>query len=115
MQLRSQKILERPDIPRALVEKAEQFRKSVAERGVNTGISGGSAIVPCIVGDTMCCMFLAQRLEQRGISVMPIVYPAVDHDAARLRFFISYLHTEEQLRYTADVLAEEYARVQRDS
>jgi 7-keto-8-aminopelargonate synthetase-like enzyme len=30
------------------------------------------------------------------------VYPAVDNESARLRFFISALHSEEQLRYAAE-------------
>ena len=31
---------------------------------------------------------------------------AVEEKAARLRFFITSVHTEEQIRYTVDVLSE---------
>ena len=48
---------------------------------------------------------------QRGINVQPILHPAVEEKAARLRFFITASHTEEQIRYTIDVLAEELAKV----
>jgi len=41
--------------------------------------------------------------------VQPIVYPAVEERAARLRFFITSLHTEQQIRYTIDALTEELA------
>ena len=45
--------------------------------------------------------------------MQPIVYPAVDDDESRLRFFLSATHTTEQLEKTATILAEELARVQR--
>jgi 8-amino-7-oxononanoate synthase len=37
------------------------------------------------------------------------VHPAVEENAARLRFFISATHTEEEIRHAVDVLAEELA------
>jgi hypothetical protein len=33
-------------------------------------------------------MQLSQARFERGINVQPMVYPAVENDAARLRFFI---------------------------
>ena len=36
-----------------------------------------------------------------GINVLPILFPAVPEGSARLRFFINYDHTEEQLDYAA--------------
>ena len=47
----------------------------------------------------------------RGVNVPPILYPAVEESAARLRFFINCLHTEEEIRYTVDTLAEELEKV----
>lgn len=43
----------------------------------------------------------------------PIVYPAVEDNAARLRFFLSSTHTEEELRFTATAVAEELAKIRR--
>jgi 7-keto-8-aminopelargonate synthetase-like enzyme len=43
--------------------------------------------------------------------VQPILYPAVEETAARLRFFVTATHTEQQIRETIEVLAEEIARV----
>jgi 7-keto-8-aminopelargonate synthetase-like enzyme len=34
------------------------------------------------------------------VNVQPILYPAVDESAARLRFFITSEHSEEQIRFT---------------
>ncbi len=47
----------------------------------------------------------------RGINVQPILYPAVEERAARLRFFITAGHTEEQIRHAVDVTAEEVGRI----
>jgi hypothetical protein len=48
---------------------------------------------------------------QRGINVQPILYPAVEEEKARLRFFITSSHTEEQIRKTVDILTEEVAKI----
>jgi 7-keto-8-aminopelargonate synthetase-like enzyme len=50
-------------------------------------------------------------LFRRGVSVFPILHPAVEESAARLRFFITSTHTEEQIRYTIDALVEEWERI----
>jgi 7-keto-8-aminopelargonate synthetase-like enzyme len=56
-------------------------------------------------------MQLSQALFERGINVQPMIYPAVENDAARLRFFITCLHTEAQLRFTVETVAEELAKL----
>ncbi len=42
----------------------------------------------------------------KGINVQPMIYPSVPYDAARLRFFMTSLHTEEQIEFTINVLME---------
>ena len=54
---------------------------------------------------------LAEGLLRRGIHVHPIIYPAVSETMARLRFFVTAAHSGEQLRFTADALAEELAKL----
>jgi len=98
-----------PELVRRLQERSELFLRLARERGIDTGMSAGSAVVPCIVGNSLMCLTLSQRLAERGINVQPIVYPAVDEDGARLRFFLSSTHSEEQIRQTVDGLAEELA------
>jgi 8-amino-7-oxononanoate synthase len=100
-----------PERVRTLQERAAFFLALARKRGINTGLSGGSAVVPCIVGNSLRCLELSSRLSSRGINVQPIVYPAVEDNAACLRFFLSATHTEEQLAWTVDVLAEELARL----
>jgi 7-keto-8-aminopelargonate synthetase-like enzyme len=54
-------------------------------------------------------------LAERRINVQPIVYPAVEDDAARLRFFISSTHTEEELVHCANALKEELDKIRAPS
>jgi hypothetical protein len=49
---------------------------------------------------------------QRGVNVQPILYPAVPERAARLRFFLTAAHDEEQIRDTVRILIEENRRVE---
>jgi 8-amino-7-oxononanoate synthase len=98
-----------PELVTRLRERARTFLQLCRERGINTGQSEGTAVVPCIVGNSWVCLQLAQALGRRGINVQPILYPAVEEHLARLRFFITACHTEEQLRTTADTLCEELA------
>jgi 8-amino-7-oxononanoate synthase len=87
------------------------FRDSARASGINTGSSMGMAIVPAITGSSIKAARLSQALFERGINVQPILYPAVPEKSARLRFFISCQHTEEQLEQTVRVLAQESAKL----
>ncbi len=100
-----------PERVARLHERARFFLKLAGERGLNTGKSKDSSVVPVIVGDSWPCMQLSQALFDRGINVQPMIYPAVENNAARLRFFITCTHTEEQIRFTVATTAEELAKV----
>ena len=54
----------------------------------------------------MLALQISKGLFDRGVNVQPILHPAVEEKAARLRFFITSSHTDEQIRYTVDALAE---------
>jgi 7-keto-8-aminopelargonate synthetase-like enzyme len=78
---------------------------------VDTGMSKGSAVVPAIIGNSVLCLQLSDALKKRGVNVQPILYPAVEETQARLRFFLSSTHTQEQLGTTAVILKEELDRL----
>ncbi len=98
-----------PERVTRLRERAEFFRRKCREHGVNTGLSAESAVVPCITGASDKALRLAQALGAEGINVQPIFYPAVEEGRARLRFFITADHTEEQLSHTAALIGRELA------
>ncbi|MBQ9589587.1 MAG: aminotransferase class I/II-fold pyridoxal phosphate-dependent enzyme [Butyrivibrio sp.] len=94
-----------PELVEKLEHNSKFFLEAMKEKGLDTGLAEGTAVVPCIIKDSNKCMEISQKLYKKGINVMPIVYPAVSEEEARLRFFISSEHTEEEMRYTVDVLA----------
>lgn len=90
---------------------AELFLAEARKAGLDTGPSSDSPVVPCIVGDSAMTLKLAEVLFDRGISVNPIMYPAVPEAEARLRFFITSEHTGEQIRSSVSAVAEELQRL----
>ena len=103
-------ILERePERVRRLNERAALFLRLARDAGLDVGGSVGAAIVPIITGSSIGAARLSQALFQRGINVQPILYPAVPERSARLRFFLTAQHTEEQVRDAVGILREETA------
>ena len=74
-------------------------------RNLDTGFSQGFAVVPVVTGSSMLAVQMSNSLFDRGISVQPIIYPAVEEGRARLRFFLSSAHKPEQIEETADAVA----------
>ncbi|MGE0607888.1 MAG: aminotransferase class I/II-fold pyridoxal phosphate-dependent enzyme [Pirellulales bacterium] len=97
-----------------LHQRAELFLKLASERGLNTGLSAGSSVVPVILGNSLHCLQLSRALFERGINVQPILHPAVEESAARLRFFITSDHQEDQIRRTVEAVSEELAKINPD-
>lgn len=99
MQLEPQRIA-------TLQQRGRYFLEQAKARGIDTGTSAGYAVIPAIVGSSVKAAKVSNAMAHRGINVQPIVYPAVEERAARLRFFINAQHSEEQIRQTVDALAE---------
>lgn len=112
-------MLAEPERVAQLKHNCKRFYELLHERGIDTGPARGeSPVIPVITGDSMWALKLSERLLDLGVSsssiaagekgpginAKPIIFPAVANDAARLRFFMTSLHTEEQLVYTADAI-----------
>ena len=97
-----------------LRELAALFLKLARERGLDTGSSAGTPVVPVIVGNSVKTLRLSRALFDRGINVQPILPPAVPDRSARLRFFITTNHSEAQIRATVSAVADELAKLQRN-
>ncbi|MEM6329081.1 MAG: aminotransferase class I/II-fold pyridoxal phosphate-dependent enzyme [Planctomycetota bacterium] len=95
-----------------LRENSELFLRLAKDAGLNTGMSRGTPVIPVITGNSLHALELSQALFAQGINVQPIMYPAVEEAAARLRFFITATHTEEQIRHTVALLKEAWAELQ---
>jgi 8-amino-7-oxononanoate synthase len=109
-------LLERePERVRRLNDRAALFLRLAREGGLDVGGSIGASIVPVVTGSSIRAGRLAQALFERGVNVQPILYPAVPERAARLRFFLTASHTEEQIRNAVAILLEENRRVMSES
>ena len=110
--LASLRLLEaEPERVTRLRERSSLFLKLARQRGLDTGMSEGSPVIPVIIGHSIDCLRLSQALFDRGINVQPIIHPAVQEEAARLRFFITSKHSEQQIRDTVEAVAEEVKRI----
>ncbi|NDC62858.1 MAG: aminotransferase class I/II-fold pyridoxal phosphate-dependent enzyme [Planctomycetia bacterium] len=89
-----------------LRERSELFLKLADDAGLDTGTSGDTPVIPVIVGGSDRAIRVSQMLLERGINAQPILYPAVRESAARVRFFLTAEHTEEQIVRTVETLAE---------
>lgn len=98
-----------------LQNNAKLLLQLAKARGLDTGPAGDTPVIPIMVGNSHTALLLSRRLLERGIDIQPIVYPAVENDAARLRFMITARHTEAQIRSTIDALAEDLKIVESQS
>lgn len=99
MQREPERVLSLRARSRYLLERARS-------KGLDTGHSQGYAIVPAIAGSSLKAVRWSNQLFEHRINAQPIIHPAVEEKAARLRFFVSAEHTEEQIDCLLDHLAE---------
>ncbi len=94
-----------------LRQNSRLFLELARAKGLNTGFSNETPILPVILGNSANALRLSRALFERGINVQPILYPAVEEEKARLRFFMTSLHTETQIRETVDAVAQELMKI----
>lgn len=103
-----------PQRVRAVQRNANLFRLLARNAGLSIGSSvAPSPVVPVMVGDDGPTMQLCTDLYQDGINVGPMISPAVPHGKARLRFFLTSEHTEEQIHGTVEAVARRLVPISR--
>lgn len=106
-----QVMLREPERVKRLQERGHLFLEAARAAGLDVGTSAGYSVVPVITGNSVLATRLGNRLLERGINALPILYPAVPEKAARLRFFLTCEHEEQQIRDAVAITAEELARL----
>jgi len=91
------------------------FLDLARQAGLDIGLSEGHSVVPVIVGDSLRAVRLSNDLLAAGVNVLPIIHPAVPEGQARLRFFITSEHSEEQIRQTVERTAALLGALVRDN
>ena len=90
-------LIAEPERVTRLHNRASCFLSLCQRAGFDTGASANTPIIPIILGNSMQAMRIAEMLFNSGINVQPMVAPAVHEEGARLRFFVAYNHTDEEL------------------
>lgn len=85
-----------PDLIEQLQKNIKHFREGLKEMGYNTGNSE-TAIVPIMVGDEERTLKLCQKVNEEGIFICPILFPAVPRGTNRLRAHVLATHTSEDI------------------
>ena len=87
------------------------FFNTAKKKGLDTGHGRGTAVCPIVVGDSIPAVILSQQLLKRGINVQPVLYPAVPAKSSRLRFFLTAMHTEQEIETAVDTIVDELAKI----
>lgn len=106
-----QVMYDEPDRVARLRANGELFIELAKARGLDVGLSEGYAVIPVIIGRSALTARLSNALFERGFNIGPIIYPAVEERAARLRLFLSSTHSEDQIRQTVRAIGEELDRL----
>ena len=85
-----------PEHHAKLWENTEYFRREMQALGFDTGVSE-TPIIPVMCGDSILAKKLSEELYKKGIFALPIVFPMVAKDKARIRCMISTGLSKEDL------------------
>ena len=81
---------------KTLWENREYFVKGLQQMGFDTGFSQ-TPIIPAMTGESSKAVALSDGLYKEGILALPIVFPMVARDKARIRNMMNSGLTKEQL------------------
>lgn len=90
-----------PEHVKNLWDNTEYFKKELSSMGFDTGESQ-TPITPVIVGESSLAKDLSNRLYDEGIFALPIVFPMVARDKARLRTMMNAGLTKKDLDFTLE-------------
>jgi len=101
-QLAAIKVLEtEPEHVKTLWDNTNYFKRELMSMGFNTGNSA-TPITPVIVGESKNAKKLSDRLIEEGVFALPIVFPMVARDKARIRNMINAGLTKKDLDIVID-------------
>jgi glycine C-acetyltransferase len=98
-------IVERePELRAKLWSNVAYMRRRFAEEGIDIGKST-SQVMPVLVNNDTKVFAVAEKIQDRGLYLQPVTYPAVPKHKSRLRISVSAAHTEEDLEQAVRVIA----------
>ena len=94
-----------PEHHAKLWNNTEYFRSEMQSLGFDTGVSE-TPIIPVMCGESHLAKELSNQLYEKGIFALPIVFPMVAKDKARIRCMISSGLTKQDLDTVISTFAE---------
>jgi glycine C-acetyltransferase len=80
----------------------KRFKEGIDSMGYNTGGSV-TAIVPIIVGNEKDTLELCKMVNDEGVFICPILFPAIPKGTNRLRAHVLTTHTSEDIDEALDI------------
>ena len=80
------------------------MRRRFAEEGIDIGKST-SQVMPVLVNNDAKVFAVAEKVQDRGLYLQPVTYPAVPKHKSRLRISVSAAHSEQDLEQAVQVIA----------
>jgi 8-amino-7-oxononanoate synthase len=104
--LESFKVIEQqPQRTAWLRRNAARFLKGLRELGYKIPDTQ-SAIIPVVFSDETQALEATRLCRERGLFVVPVLYPAVPMNAPRLRMTVMATHTDEEIDFAIEVMAD---------
>lgn len=91
-----------PALIEQLQKNINQFRDGLQKMGYDTGYSE-TAIVPIMVGEEERTLELCKKVNEDGIFICPILFPAVPKGTNRLRAHVLASHTTEDIEQALQI------------
>ena len=86
---------------RKLWKNTKYYKKRVKELGFDTGFSE-TPITPIMTYESDKARLMSERLFEEGVFALPIVFPMVAKDKARIRTMINADHSREDLDFAIE-------------
>ena len=93
-----------PQLRLRLWSNVAYLRRRFAEEGIDIGKST-SQVMPVMVNNDAKVFAVAEKIQDGGLYLQPVTYPAVPKHKSRLRVSVSAAHTEEDLEQAVEVIA----------
>lgn len=90
-----------PEHVRRLWDHTRYFKKAMQDLGFNTGRSE-TPIIPIMVGESGVAKKLSERLFQEGLFALPIIFPMVAKDKARIRTIMNAAMAQKDVDFAIE-------------
>jgi 8-amino-7-oxononanoate synthase len=97
-------VMNEPQLRARLWSNVAFLRRRFAEEGIDIGKST-SQVMPVMVNNDAKVFAVAEKIQEGGLFLQPVTYPAVPKHKSRLRISVSAAHSEEELEFAVGVIA----------